>query len=98
MKKLFFIAALGVAGMMSAKGNLVDNHTSKMDISATLVCETWVAYTSCGVAASTCASGWSDADATAWLGRLEQNYCSFEAMVREVNANLQEDGGIDWNQ
>ena len=93
MKKVFLLAAFGVAGMMSAKGNLVDNRTSKMDISATLVCETWVAYTSCGVAA-----GWSDADATAWLGRLEQNYCSFEAMVREVNANLQEDGGIDWNQ
>lgn len=82
MKNLLFIAALGVAGMMSANGNFVEN---KLDIKSNRLIElqdsklsmppaTWVVYTSCGVAATTTAD-YTEAEAQAWGDRVEAANC-----------------------
>ncbi len=87
MKKMFLVAGIITAGVMSAKTAPTKNkkivniktiiNVQKVNKNLTLKAikpQMWYAETSCGVYASTF-QDWTPAQANAWLDALEANYC-----------------------
>lgn len=92
MKKLFLIAAIGAAGMMSANTD-VQETLELTGINSLSTCTNFVVYTSCGFSASTC-QNWSDVRAQEWANLVDEIYCGYSSLNEDLNA----DDGIDWNQ
>ncbi|MCY1663176.1 MULTISPECIES: hypothetical protein [Chryseobacterium] len=86
MKKVFFVAMLGVTGLVSAKGTPVKNlnlKAAKTIVSTKVVKKTkktakfkstFVTYTSCGVAATT-TQDWTNEQGQIWANMVEAIYC-----------------------
>jgi len=82
MKKLLFIAALGVAGFASAKGNVEKVNSKAKEVTVTKKAKkiAKVKQVQCGVFQASCTSAYTCQDWTAnqwveWAEKIQDNYC-----------------------
>ena len=79
MKKVLFIAALGVEGLVSAKGN-VEEVNSKAKKITVIKKESKKVEKQCGTFQASCTSAYTCQDWTAdqwihWMEQIQENYC-----------------------
>lgn len=79
MKKVLFIAALGVAGLVSAKGS-VEKVNSKAKKITIIKKESKKVQKQCGTFQASCTSAYTCQDWTAdqwihWMEQIQENYC-----------------------
>jgi hypothetical protein len=79
MKKVLFIAALGVTGLVSAKGN-VEKVNSKAKKITVIEKESKKVQKQCGTFQASCTSAYTCQDWTAdqwihWMEQIQENYC-----------------------
>lgn len=82
MKKLLFIAALGVAGFASAKGNVEKVNSKAKEVTVTKKAKkiAKVKQVQCGVFQASCTSAytcqdWSPSQWYHWMEQIQENYC-----------------------
>lgn len=82
MKKMLFVAALGVAGLVSAKGNVekVNSKVKEITVSKNIKNINKKAKPQCGVFQASCTSAYTCQDWSAdqwihWMEQIQENYC-----------------------